>query len=161
MYTRHEEYRGRVNASIERVFGHLDDHTRLSAHMSERSWKMGWGRMDLTLDAKNGREVGAHIVLEGRVLGIRLFLDEIVTERVPPTRKSWETVGEPRLLVIGAYKLGVDLTPDGSGVGLRVGIDYELPGAGLSRVLGRLFGRSYAKWCTKKMVIDAQAAFEP
>jgi hypothetical protein len=158
MYTRHEEYSGNVNAGIESAFEHLDDHLRLATHMSKRSWKMGWGKMDLRLDEKHGRDIGAHIVLDGRVFGIHLFLDEVVIERVAPTRKSWETVGEPRLLVVGAYKMGFDLTPNGSGVQLRVSIDYDLPRSGLPHLLGRLFGRSYAKWCTKKMVVDAQEA---
>ena len=159
MYSRHEEYSATVNASVERAFEHLDDHRRLSAHMNQRSWKMGWGKMDLRLDDKNGQAVGSHIVLDGRVLGIRLYLDEVVTEREPPLRKTWETIGEPRLLVIGPYRMGFQLIPSGSAVRLRVGIDYELPRAGLSRLLGQLFGRSYAKWCTKKMALDAQAAF--
>ena len=157
MYSRHEEYTGTLNAPVERAFEHLDDQRRLSAHMNERSWKMGWGKMDLRLGQKNGQAVGSHIVLDGRVLGIRLYLEEVVTERVAPSRKTWETVGEPRLLVIGPYRMGFDLTPSGSRVTLRVAIDYDLPGAGLSRLLGRMFGRSYAKWCTKKMVVDAQA----
>ena len=157
MYSRHEEYTGTLDAPVERAFEHLDDQRRLSAHMNERSWKMGWGKMDLRLDEKDGRAVGSHIVLDGRVFGVRLYLDEVVTDRIAPFRKTWETVGEPRLLVIGPYRMGFELTPDVAGVQLRVAIDYELPSAGLSRFLGRMFGRSYAKWCTKKMVVDAQA----
>ena len=159
MYSRHEEYSGMLDVPIERAFEHLDDQRRLSAHMNERSWKMGWGKMDLRMDEKNGRAVGSRIVLDGRVLGIRLYLEEVVTDRVPPNRKTWETVGEPRLLVIGPYRMGFELIPNGSSVTLRVAIDYELPSAGLSRLVGRMFGRSYAKWCTKKMVVDALEHF--
>jgi hypothetical protein len=158
MYDRHEEYTGSVNAPVERVFEHLDDQTRLSAHMNARSWKMGWGKMDVRLDEQRGRAIGSHMVLEGRVFGVRMFLDEVVTARVPPLRKQWETVGEPRLLVIGAYRMGFELTPAAPKTVLRVAIDYELPPAGFSRLLGTLFGRAYAKWCTRQMVVDAQAA---
>ena len=156
MYSRHEEYVGLVNAPADRVFEYLDDQTRLSSHMKKRSWRMGWGKMNLTLDEMQGRVVGSHIVLEGRVVGIRLFLDEVVSERVQPTRKTWETVGQPRLLVIGPYRMGFELTSDGNATRLRVAISYELPQHGFSWLLGRLFGRSYAKWCTKRMVMDAQ-----
>jgi hypothetical protein len=41
MYSRHEEHSAIINASAERVFYRLDDQTRLSEHMSKRSWKMG------------------------------------------------------------------------------------------------------------------------
>lgn len=107
MYNRHEEYTGSVSGPAASVFEYLDDQTRLSAHMNKRSWKMGWGKMDLRLDDKHGRAIGSRIVLDGRVLGIRLFLDEVVTERVPPFRKTWETIGEPKLLVIVPYLFGM------------------------------------------------------
>ncbi len=148
-----------INASAERVFEQLDDQTRLSEHMSKRSWKLGWGRMETVLDAQRGRSVGSHIVLRGRVFGIRMYLDEVVTVREPPLKKSWETVGEPRLLVIGSYRMAFELLPNGTSVRLRVAIDYELPANGVSWVLGRLFGRSYAKWCTRRMVGDARHPF--
>jgi hypothetical protein len=159
VFSQHEEYSGSMSAPVERAFDYLDDQTRLSAHMNKRSWKMGWGRMDVRLDAQHGKAVGSHIVLDGRVLGIRMFLDEVVTDRVPPFRKMWETVGEPRLLVIGHYRMGFELTPAGPKARLRVAIDYELPRAGFPRFLGTLFGPLYAKWCTRRMVLDAQAAF--
>lgn len=159
MYSRHEEHSAPINASAERVFDQLDDQTRLTEHMSKRSWKMGWGKMETVLDAQQGRSVGSHIVLRGRVFGIRLYLDEVVTLREPPLTKTWETIGEPRLLVIGPYRMGFDLTPGDTTAQLRVAIDYDLPTKGISRLLGRLFGRSYAQWCTRQMVRDAQHSF--
>lgn len=165
----HAESHGRLQASTERVFAHLDNYTRLSAHMRRRSWRMGWGQMDLHLDERAGRAVGSRIRLEGRVFGVRLALEEVVTERAPPTRKVWVTVGTPRLLVIGRYRMGFTLVPAGASargddsdeVTLTVFIDYTLPGHGLSRLLGRLFGHWYARWCTQRMLADAEAAFAP
>jgi hypothetical protein len=112
--------------------------------------------METVLDAQRGRSVGWHIVLRGRAFGLRLNLDEVVTTRQPPLTKTWQTVGEPRLLVIGPNRMGFTLTPGGTAVGLRVAIDYELPTKGLSWLRGRLFGRAYATWCTRRMVPDAQ-----
>ena len=79
--------------------------------------------------------------------------------REPPLKKTRETVGEPRLLVIGSYRMGFDLTPDGTKVQLRVEIDYYLPTKGITWLLGRLFGQAYARWCTQQMVRDAQHSF--
>lgn len=162
MPVRHEEYTGSVATGAAEVFAHLDDQTRLSAHMSKRSWTMGWGRMEVRLDAQEGKAVGSHIELDGRVFGIHLALDEVVTEREPPWYKRWRTVGEPRLLVIGQYTMGFDIMEtDGTRATtkLRVLIDYELPSRGMPILLGRLFGRMYARWCTRQMVQDAQRAF--
>lgn len=156
MYASHEESRGTVKASPTEVFSRLDDHTRLSAHMSRRSWKMGWGKMETVLDDGRGKTIGSHIVLRGRVFGVSLYVDEVVIIREPPIRKSWETVGSPRLLIIGPYRMSFELSesePYQTLVSVR--IDYD-PTPGL---LGQLFGRSYATWCTRQMLRDAQRAF--
>ena len=136
----HDESRALVSASPERVFALLDDHERLSSHMSQPSWRMGGGYMTTVLDERRGQSVGSHIRVSGRVLGLELSLDEVVTERQPPTRKVWETVGSPRLLVIGPYRMGFEVTPRGSGSLLRVFIDYAMPAPWPERWLGRVFG---------------------
>jgi hypothetical protein len=157
MFSRHEEFTGAVQATINEAFRVLDDPTRLPAHLSRRSWKLGWGKMTTIVDEQWGRVVSSHVVRRGRPFGVLLFLDEVVTGREMPRRKVWETVGEPRLLVIGPYRMGFEITPSKNGVLIHVSIDYELPSQGISRLLGYLLGRVYAKWCTRRMVLDAKA----
>jgi hypothetical protein len=120
---------------------------------------MGGGRMKTTLDEGLGQTIGSHMRVSGRLFGLELYVDEIVTEREPPTRKVWETVGSPRLLVIGSYRMGFETTTEGSESRLRVFIDYALPTSWLERLLGRLCGRRYAKWCTQSIVSDAVRHF--
>ena len=151
----HDESSALVSASPGRVFALIDDHERLSSHMSQSSWRMGGARMKTILDEHRGQRVGSHIRMSGRVLGLELSLDEVVTEREPPIRKVWETVGSPRLLVIGSYRMGFEVMPRGSGSQLRVFIDYALPSSWSARWLGRLFGGYYAQWCTQRTVNDA------
>lgn len=153
------ESNGFVRAPMDRVFAHIDDHTRLSSHMSEPSWQMGGGQMKTELDEGRGQRVGSRIRLTGRVFGLELSVEEIVTERNPPQRKVWETTGTPKLLVVGHYRMGFELTPQGNGSMLRVFIEYALPESLPGRWLGRLFGRQYARWCTRQMVDDAVKHF--
>lgn len=157
MFSRHEESVGAIPATMNDAFRLLDDPTRLSTHTNKRSWRMGWGKMTTILDEQWGRVVGSHAVLRGRALGMLLFLDEVVIEREVPRRKVWETVGEPRLLVIGRYRMGFEITPAAADVELRVSIDYELPSRGIQRLLGLLLGRVYARWCTRQIIADAKA----
>ena len=49
---------------------------------------MGGGGMRIELDDQKGQAVGSHIRLVGTAFGLRLFLDEIVTRRDPPTHKQ-------------------------------------------------------------------------
>ena len=155
----HHESEGTVATSAAALFAHLDDPMHLSAHMSRRSWRMGGGRMDVSVDAGRGQAVGSHIVLSGSAFGLQVALDEVVTERAPPRRKVWQTFGEPHLLVIDAYRMGFDLAAGNVGTRLRVFIDYALPTQGLSRRLGRGLGHAYARWCTRRMVGDAIRRF--
>lgn len=148
-----------LNAPANVAFSHLDDHSRLSAHMSRLSWMMVGSRMAIELDASEGRAVGAIIRLRGRVLGILLSVEEIVTDRNPPLRKVWETSGTPNLLVIGQYRMGYEITPKGEASLLRVFIDYALPDGPFSGLLGGLFGNVYARWRTRRMADDAARRF--
>ena len=152
MTPRHFESSAFINASPEHVFAFVDDHSRFSSHMNESSWMMGGGRMSVELDELKGQAVGSHIRLSGRVFGASLYLDEVVTRRDPPTNKVWETVGAPRLLVIGAYSMGVQITPERGGTRLRVFIDYRLPDGPVTYWLGWLFGGLYARWCVDQML---------
>ena len=147
---RHYESRVLIKAPAEDVFAYVDDPAHLSSHMDESSWMMGGGRMDISVDDGRGQRVGSHIRLSGKVFGVTLFLDEEVTRREPPRMKVWETVGNLRLLVIGHYRMGVEVEPQESNSLLRVYIDYDLP---LTNAwLGRLFGGIYAKWCVRQMI---------
>jgi Polyketide cyclase / dehydrase and lipid transport len=159
MFPFHFESKVVVNAPAEAVFARLDDPKLLSAHMSRSSGMMAGSRMEIELDASQGRALGALIRMSGQVLGITLSLEEVVTERESPRRKVWETIGTPRLLVIGHYRMGFELTPQGSSSLLRVFIDWALPEATPARWLSRVFGGFYARWCTGRMARDAQAHF--
>jgi hypothetical protein len=115
--------------------------------------------MQTELDAGRGQTVGSRIRLSGSVFGLALSVEEVVTERIPPTRKVWETTGSPRLLVIEHYRMGFEITSQKSGSLLRVYIDYALPEDLLMRWLGFLLGPYYARWCTQQMVRDTAEQF--
>lgn len=155
----HYEAGAVVSAPAQVTFDYVDDHERLSSHMSRSSWMMGKGRMTTEIDAGRGQQLGSVIRLTGRVLGIRLSVAEKVTERDAPRRKVWETTDPPRLLVVGHYRMGFEITPRGRDSQLRIFIDYALPDSMPARWLGRLFGDFYARWCTQQMVEGVAAHF--
>ena len=148
-----------VAADAQRLFAHLDDHRRLASHMEKPSLMMAGATLRVETDELKGQAVGSVIRVNGRVLGLGLAVEEVVTERAPPLRKTWETRGEPRLLVIGAYRMGFTIAALGARSRLVVFIDYQLPPRGFARGLALLFGRTYAAWCTRRMATDAVAAF--
>ncbi len=53
-------------------------------------------------DDLDGRAVGSGVRMDGKMLGMALSLEEVVTARPPPFKKIWQTVGA-KLMVIGQY----------------------------------------------------------
>jgi len=103
---------------------------------------------------------GSVIRMTGAILGLKLSVEEVVTVHEPPHRKAWQTIGAPRLLIVGRYRMGFDIAPAGRGSQVTVFIDYDLP-CGLSgHLLGRLFGRMYARWCVRTMPADAATGYD-
>ena len=156
---RHYESKAIVRAAIGEVFAHVDDHTQFSSHMNQSSWLMGGSRMEIHLDDGRGQKPGSRIRLTGTVFGCRLSVEEVVTERVVRYKKTWETIGHPRLLIIGHYRMGFELSPDNERAMLRVFIDYALPEQGVGRWFGFLFANFYARWCTQRMLNDTVRHF--
>ena len=156
----HDEAIALVKAPVDRVFAHLDDPKALSAHMGQSSMMSMGSRMSMDVDANGGRAIGSKIRMRGRVLGIPISLEEVVTERRAPYKKLWETIGSPRLLVVAHYRMGFELKRQGNSTLVRVFIDYGLPTTVPGSWLGRLLGGVYARWCTKQMVDDAARHFD-
>lgn len=161
MFDRHFEDAADVPATPSEVFDYIDDHARFSSHMNESSWMMLGSRMSTRVDDGKGRVVGSHIFMNGRVLGLRLELDEIVTVHEPPRAKTWQTVGKPMLLVIGRYRMGVKIQPTSNGSHFTVFIDYAFPSGRWTYWLSRLFGGVYARWCVKQMLNGVVGHFVP
>lgn len=159
MYAYRKEAAVRVAAPPAAVFAHADDPARMAAHMEGGSWMMGGGGMRLTWDEDGGRRPGSVMRLSGRVWGMRLAVEEAITERTPPRHKAWETRGEPSLLVIGRYRMGFDVEGAGATSRLRVFIDYDLPRHGIARLAGHLLGHAYAGWCVRMMATDTARHF--
>lgn len=146
-----------VNTCQKDIFSYADDHSKFSSHMNKSSWMMGGGKMKTSVDEGRGQKVGSHIRMEGKVLGIKLFLDEVIIEHETPRRKVWKTVGNPKLLVIGHYQLGFEIEPRDSKSLFTVFINYDLPEK--NTWLGELFGNIYAKWCVSQMINSARDHF--
>jgi hypothetical protein len=148
-----------IHAPLGAVFAFLDDPQHLTAHMDKAkgSWMMGGGGITATLDEGRGQRVGSHIKLNGRAFGLGVYLDEVIVQRDPPYFKRWQTVGDHRLLVIGDYVLGFELSSQGNGTRANIYIDYDYPKR--NAWLGYLLGAFYARLCVDKMLNDTRQAF--
>lgn len=149
-----------LNATAEEAFQFLDDPLKLSSHMEKSSWMMAGSKMEMKLDSHHGKGVGAEIILRGKMMGIPLFIREFVTQCQSPISKVWQTQGPQKLIIMDQYRMGFQLTPHGRTSTLEVFIDYSLPEIGFAFLIGKLFGKTYAKWCTDRMARDAAKHFD-
>lgn len=149
----------KINTSLEKAFDFLDDPKKISGHMGKSSWMMAGSKMEIKLDEKQGRGVGAKIILCGQMMGIPLYVNEVV-ESEAPRNKTWKTIGPQKLIVIDQYQMGFELSPQDQSVLLKVFIDYRIPPKGFGYILGNLFGKFYARWCTRQMLKGAAAHFK-
>ena len=154
-YPLHHQSEVDVTVDVQTLFDYLDDHRRIASHMEKPSLMMAGATMRVETDALCGQAVGSVIRMTGRVLGMKLSVQEVVTVHAPPLNKKWETRGEPTLLVIGSYRMGFTVEARGDRTHLAVFIDYCPPISGLSRLLGHIFGPTYAAWCTRRITADA------
>lgn len=154
----HAECTASVAADPAALFAWLDDPRHLGSHMQRRSWRTLGTKMEYRFDALEGRALGSSIRLVGDLWGIPLSVDEVVVEHEPPRRKSWQTVGDPCLVVIGPYRMGFEISPAALGSLLAVGIDYQWP-RWRPALLARWAARRYADWCVRRMAGDAAAHF--
>lgn len=158
-YDRHFEQTVQVNAGAEAVFGYADDHRNLVPHMEDPSLTMAGGNIRIETDIGSGKRVGSHIRVSGALMGVELKLDEVVTVHDPFKKKEWKTVGDVNLIVLDRYRLGFEITPRGQESDFRVYIDYDLPKSLKTRLVGRMFGGMYAKWCVGQMANGTREHF--
>lgn len=138
-----------IPAPVEDVFAYIDDHSHFYSHVIKFSRAVG-GRMELQFDEGHGKTVGSHIRLFGKLFGKNLSLEEVVIKRDPPYIKTWETVGIPKFLIVGQYRMNVTIEPKGDGSLLTVSLDYNTPPN--SGLVKKLLSRVYGKLCAKEMV---------
>ena len=156
----HEASSALVLAPADRVFACMDDSKALTSHMGESSMMLLGSRMSIDVDANGGRAVGSKIRMHGRMMGIPLSLEKVITERQVPARKIWQTIETPNLVVMAHYCMGFELMPRGDASMVRVFIGYSLPTTAPGSWPDRLLGGDYARWCTKQMAADDVRHFD-
>ena len=158
-YNKHYEMSVAVNSGQNELFSYADDPRNFSSHMNQKSIMMAGSTMETEVDEGKGKQVGSHIRMKGKVMGVPLSLDEVIIEHDPPHHKVWETVGNVNLLVIDHYKLGFDIRPSNGQSEITVFIDYNLPKSSKTKLLGILFSGAYAKWCVGQMANGVSSHF--
>ena len=118
-----------IQAPAQEVFAHIDDIRNVGGHMTEESsMAMMGSKLKVEVLSSNPTGLGATYRYSGKMMGLTLDFSESVTKYVRNREKVWQTIGEPRLLIMSSYEMRLSVEPlRPSSSRLTVSISYELP----------------------------------
>ena len=87
MLPRHYESKVVLNTSVDVLLLTWTTSKKLSAHMQKSSGMMMGSKMTIEMDAGDGRVLGSKVRMYGKMMGMALSLEEVVTERKPPLQR--------------------------------------------------------------------------
>ena len=138
------------------VFQCLDNLGVTGMHMTQSSIMMMGSKLELKFITKSHTGLGTRYRWTGKMMGIRMDFTVEVTKWVPGREKTWETIGNPRLIIYSWYQMHLLLTNDAGGTTAALSISYKKPEGAFNRILSFLFADWYCRWCLKRMLEDCR-----
>lgn len=146
-----------INAKPEEVFAFMDDINNTGMHMTKSNAQMMGSKLNLEWLTENKTGLNSKYKWTGKVLGMKMKFIVLVTQWDNSKSKTWETVGDAKMIVISWYRMYLELTPNENGTtSAKLGILYTKS----KNVLGFMLGKRYSVWCVKSMLKDTQKHFK-
>lgn len=149
-----------IQAPVEKVFSFMDDLSKTGMHMSGSSMMMAGSKLKLEHVSGPEKGVGAGFRWSGKMLGFELDFTVVVTKWVENAEKVWETIGMPKLIILGWYLMHLKTEPVTGGTLVSLEIQYIRPRGFFYKLLSILFARRYAEWCVTRMLNDSKKSLE-
>ena len=143
------------NASAINLFDCLDDLSVTGMHMTKSSMPMMGGKMDLQFLSPNHAGPDTKYRWRGKVLWMPLDFTVMVISWIRGKAKSWQTVGEAKLIIMSWFRMDLSLEEMQQQTMAHLSISYEKPKGVFNRFLSFLLADWYCKWCLKNMLDDA------
>ena len=144
----------------EKVFAQMDDFSKTGMHMSESSMMMMGSKLKLEQLSPNPAGVDAKYHWYGRMMGMTIDFNEIVTKWQPPKLKEWETVGKAKIIIMSWYRMWFEITPAENGTIAKLSISYLPPTPWFYKILSFFFAKLYCNWCLNNMLNDTRNELE-
>ena len=118
------------------------------------------GKMEMERLPGPEKGVGAGFRWTGRVLGFSLDFTETVTLWKENEKKVWETIGSPKLIILGWYRMRLVTEARGNGTRASLQIEYAPPEGFFYKLLSKALAGWYADWCLSRMLGDTKKSLE-
>lgn len=146
-----------MNGKHDEVFAFMDDINNTGMHMTEENGPMLGNKLTLEWLSENKTGLGTKYRWTGKVMGMKMDFTVVVTQWNNGKSKTWETIGEARMIVISWFRMYLELSPNDNGTtSAKLGILYTKS----KNIPGFLLGKRYSIWCVKSMLEDTKEHFE-
>lgn len=146
-----------IKGKPEEVFAFMDDIANTGMHMTKTNAPMMGSKLTVEWLTNYKTGLGAKYRWRGKVIGMKMDFTVEVTKWIKGKEKTWESVGETKMIVLSWYRMYLILTPLENGTTqVELGIYYTKP---KGSVLGFILGRRYAVWCVKSVLKDTRKHF--
>lgn len=145
-------------ASPEQVFNQIDDLGVTGMHMTKSSWMMMGSKLNLMYLTDNKKGMGTKYRWTGKMMGLKMDFTVEVTKWIEGKEKTWETIGESKLIIYSWYRMHLAVKETAEGTLAEISIEYERPKGIFFKILSFLLADWYCKWCLKNMLNDSEKA---
>ena len=149
-----------IHSPPQKVFAFMDDLSKTGMHMTENSMMMMGSKLMLEQLPGPCRGVGATFHWHGKVMGMPVDITETVTKWIEGQEKVWETIGQPKIIILGWYRMILKTKPSKEGTLASLQIDYTQPDGWFYKLLYFLLSRWYCNWCLNNMLNDTKRNLE-
>jgi len=148
------------NATPEKVFQCLDDLGVTGMHMTKSSMPMMGGNLNLEFITSHQTGLGSRYRWTGNVMWMKMDFTVEVTKWTQGKEKTWETIGEPEVIIYSWYRMNLFVNAIPGGTEAQLSISYKNPHRLFHKILSFLFADWYCRWCLKQMLGDAKTSLE-
>jgi hypothetical protein len=148
------------NATSDKVFQCLDDLGITGMHMTKSSMPMMGGKLKLDFLTPHHTGLGSQYRWTGNVMWMMMDFTVEVTKWIHNVEKTWETVGDPKVIIYSWYRMHLKIEKAANGTKAELSISYEKPKGWFNKILCFLLGDWYCRWCLKHMLGDCKQILE-
>jgi len=149
-----------IQAPPEKVFAFMDDLSKTGMHMSQSSMMMMGSKLTLEQLEGPSKGVGATFHWSGKVMGMPIDITETVTKWIENKEKVWETIGSPKIIILGWYRMILKIESVKKGTLTSLEIEYTKPNGWFYKIMSFLFSGWYSRWCLNNMLNDTKNHLE-
>jgi hypothetical protein len=138
----------------------MDDLSVTDMHMKQSSMAMMGNKLKVEFLSENKTGPGTRYRWIGKMMGLDMDFTVIVTKWIEGKEKSWETIGEAKMLIYSWYRMHLLVTQRYDGSEAELSITYERPKGWFARIISWFFADLYCNWCLKSMLTDCKKMVE-